>query len=93
LDRPGTAKLFSDIDGSENLFEPVLKMDAARMSKKSNKALMNGSQAEREADRAQANREELTERIAQAIRQDGKVEPLKGLHFNRISLPAAPCHK
>jgi len=46
---------------------------------------MNGQQAKREADRAQAHRDELTERIAQAIRQDGTIEPLKGLHFYRSS--------
>jgi pimeloyl-ACP methyl ester carboxylesterase len=48
--------------------------------------------AEREAKRAQANRDELTERIAQAICQDGTIEPLKGLHFNRVSKPVEPCH-
>lgn len=53
---------------------------------------MNDSQEKREADRAQANRGELTERIAQAIQSDGKIEPLKGLHFNRTSSPAEPCH-
>lgn len=54
--------------------------------------LINNSQAISSVDRAQANREELKERIAQAIHRDGKIEPLKGLHFNRISLPAEPCH-
>jgi AraC-like DNA-binding protein len=54
--------------------------------------LVNDPQTEREADRAQANREELTERIARAIRQDGTIEPLKGLHFNRSSSPAECIH-
>ena len=49
---------------------------------------MNDQQALREADRAQANRDELTQRIAQAIRHDGTIEPLKGLHFNRSSSPS-----
>ena len=53
---------------------------------------MNDSQALREASRAQANREELTELIAQAICQDGTIEPIKGLHFYRISSPSEPCH-
>ena len=53
---------------------------------------MNNLQARREADRAQANREELAERIAQAIHRDGTIETLKGLHFNRISSSAEPCH-
>jgi AraC-like DNA-binding protein len=44
-------------------------------------------QVEREAHRAQANREELVERIARAIRQDGGVEPLKDLHLYRTSSP------
>jgi AraC-like DNA-binding protein len=50
--------------------------------------LTNDSQAQRETDRAQANRAELTERMAQAISHDGKIEPLKGLHFNRSSSPS-----
>ncbi len=53
---------------------------------------MNDPQAKREADRVQANREELNERIAQAIRQDGTIELLKGLHFNRFSSPLECFH-
>ncbi|MBH8561876.1 AraC family transcriptional regulator [Nostoc sp. CENA67] len=53
---------------------------------------MNDQQARREADTAQANRDELTERISQTIRHDGTIEPLKGLHFNRTSSPVEPCH-
>jgi AraC-like DNA-binding protein len=49
-------------------------------------------QVEREAHRAQANRDELVELIAQAIREDGKVEPLKGLHLNRSSSPTESVH-
>jgi AraC-like DNA-binding protein len=67
-------------------------MKAAKTSEKSDRALMNDPQALREADRAQANREELTERIARAIRQDGIIEPLKGLHFNRSSSPSECLH-
>jgi AraC-like DNA-binding protein len=47
---------------------------------------------EREAHRAQASRDELVERIARAIRADGTVEPLKGLHLNRASSPKEPLH-
>jgi len=54
--------------------------------------LINDPQAKRKADRAQANRDELAERIARAIPQDGTTELLNGLHFNRISSPAKPCH-
>lgn len=67
-------------------------MNAAKTSENSDMDLINDQQAKREASRAQANRDELTERIAQAIPHDGTIEPLKGLHFNRISSPAEPCH-
>lgn len=67
-------------------------MNAAKTSEKSDMDLMNDSQAKREADRAQANRNELTERIAQAIRHDGTIEPHKGLYFNRSSSPSESCH-
>jgi AraC-like DNA-binding protein len=42
-------------------------------------------QGEREAHRAQANREELVEHITRANRKDGVIETLKGLHLNRSS--------
>ena len=67
-------------------------MNAAKTSEKSAMDLTKDPQAKREADRAQANRDELTERIAQTIRHDGTIEPLKGLHFNRSSSPSEPCH-
>ena len=49
-------------------------------------------QAEREAHRAQANRDELVELIARAVREDGKLEPLKGLYLNRTSSSAESVH-
>jgi AraC-like DNA-binding protein len=48
--------------------------------------------AAREPIRAQAGRKELAERIARVIREDGAVEPLKGLHLNRASAPKGPVH-
>jgi hypothetical protein len=60
-------------------------MNAAKPSEKPDRSLMNDQQAKRFADRAQAHRDELTERIAQAIRHDGTIEPLQGLHFYRSS--------
>jgi AraC-like DNA-binding protein len=54
--------------------------------------LMNRPRSEREAHRAQASRDELVERIARAIREDGTVEPLEGLHLNRSSSPTEPVH-
>ena len=67
-------------------------MNAAKTSEKSDIDLMNDPQAKREADRAQAHRDELKERIAQAIRHDGTIEPHKGLHFNRASSPSECLH-
>jgi AraC-like DNA-binding protein len=48
--------------------------------------------AEREAQRVQANREELVERIAQAMREDGTAQLHKGLHLSRSSSPTEPLH-
>src|SRR6266511_3742773 len=45
-----------------------------------------------EAQRAQANRAELVARIARAIRDDGRVEPLPGLSLHRSSSPTGPVH-
>ncbi len=44
------------------------------------------------AQRVQANRQELVARIARAIRDDGRVEPLHGLFLNRSSAPTKPSH-
>jgi AraC-like DNA-binding protein len=49
-------------------------------------------QVEREAQRSQTYREELVERIARAVREDGTVEPLEGLHLGRASLPLERIH-
>jgi AraC-type DNA-binding domain-containing proteins len=54
--------------------------------------VMIHQQAEREVQRMQANREELVERIARAMREDGTTQPLKGLHLFRSSLPTEPMH-
>lgn len=53
---------------------------------------MNPQQVEREAHRVQANRDELVERITRAVREDGTVEPLKGLFLHRSSAPKGPLH-
>jgi AraC-like DNA-binding protein len=42
--------------------------------------------------RVQSNRQELVTRIARAIPEDGRIEPLKGLYLNRISAPIGPVH-
>src|SRR5829696_1244810 len=43
--------------------------------------------SEREAQKAQANREELVERLMQVLPEDGTAEPLEGLLLNRASTP------
>jgi AraC-like DNA-binding protein len=54
--------------------------------------VMIHQQAEREAQQVQAHREELVERIARAMREDGTVQPLQGLHLSRSSWPLKPLH-
>jgi AraC-like DNA-binding protein len=49
--------------------------------------VMNQKPSEREAERMQANREELVERIGRTMRQDGTAQPLPGLHLYRHSFP------
>lgn len=51
---------------------------------------MDHREAEREAQRLQANREELVERLGRAVRSDGGVDPLPGVHFYRASGPTKP---
>jgi AraC-like DNA-binding protein len=43
-------------------------------------------------DKLSINREELVERIARAIREDGTAQPLQGLHLYRHSVPLEPVH-
>ncbi|HEY2289808.1 MAG TPA: AraC family transcriptional regulator [Thermoanaerobaculia bacterium] len=45
-----------------------------------------------ETHRVYAHREELAERIARAVPEDGAVEPLQGLRLNRASAPTEPLH-
>ncbi len=47
---------------------------------------------EREAERMQANREELVERITRAMREDGTIQPLQGLYLHRHSIPLERVH-
>jgi AraC-like DNA-binding protein len=49
-------------------------------------------QAAREAQRMQADREELVERIAAAVQEDGIIEPLPGLHLARLSTSLGKVH-
>jgi len=49
--------------------------------------LMHSHPSEREAQIAQANREELVERMARVCREDGPVHPLEGIQLYRSSSP------
>jgi AraC-like DNA-binding protein len=53
---------------------------------------INHPQAAREAQRAQANRDELVERLARAVPRDGTLEPLKGLYLQRVSASTEPVY-
>jgi AraC-like DNA-binding protein len=53
---------------------------------------INEPQIERDVLRMQTGREELVERILQALPQDGAAQPLEGLHLFRSSTPLAPVH-
>ncbi len=54
--------------------------------------VMIRQQTDREAERLQANREELVERIARAMREDGITQPFQGLHLYRRSSPLELLH-
>lgn len=53
--------------------------------------MMNVTRSQ-QATRAQAEREELAERIANVLARDGAAEPQPGLHFQRIGSPTEPLH-
>jgi AraC-like DNA-binding protein len=54
--------------------------------------LIDRPASEHEARKAQAGRDELVERIARTVREEGTVEPLEGLHLNRASSPTEPVY-
>ena len=53
---------------------------------------LKDQQTEREAQRAQANREELMAQIMSALPQDDVIEPLSGLRLVRLSAPDEKFH-
>jgi AraC-like DNA-binding protein len=65
----------------------ILQMDVGETREEVPMDVINQQQAEREAQRMQANREELVERVGRAIREDGTVQPFSGLHLYRHSFP------
>jgi AraC-type transcriptional regulator N-terminus len=70
----------------------ILQMSERETREEDPMDVMIHQQAEHEAQRVQANREELVVRIGRAIREDGTVQPLQGLHLSRCSLPLKPVH-
>jgi len=64
----------------------IFKMSDRETSKEANMDSRRRQPVEREAQRVQANRDELVEHIARAIREDGTVAPLKGLRLYRSSV-------
>lgn len=53
---------------------------------------MNQQHREREMQQEHCNREELVERMAHAIPEDGRIEPFKGLFLARSSAPMEPVY-
>src|SRR5438874_13606900 len=53
---------------------------------------MNARATKRDAQRAQNNREELVERIAQALPEDGILDAFPGFRLARSSRPTGPVH-
>jgi len=70
----------------------ILQIENGETREEEAQNVMIQKPAEREAELMQANREELVERIARAMREDGTVQPLQGLHLSRSCLPLAPIH-
>src|SRR5215210_2301742 len=70
----------------------IIEMGDAGTSGEATMDLMNRPQSEREAHGARASRDELAERIARAIREDGTAEPLEGLRLRRASSPTETGH-
>ncbi len=54
--------------------------------------IINHQQVEREAQEMQANREELVERIAHTLCEDGVIEPLQGVYLARASTAMKKVH-
>jgi AraC-like DNA-binding protein len=70
----------------------VFEMGDAETSEEVTIDLMNSQQSEHEASRAQASRDELAERVARAVREDGAVEAPGGLRLLRRSSPTPKDH-
>jgi hypothetical protein len=53
---------------------------------------MNPKESKREAQRMQSDKEELVERIARALPEDGALDPFPGFRLARSSKPTEPVH-
>ena len=62
------------------------------MSSMNQKPIEREKETEREVQRDRSNREELVERIARAIPEDGMREPIKGLCLARSSRTDEPVY-
>lgn len=51
-----------------------------------------GRETERDAQRMQANRAELVERLGDILREDGVIQPVSGVHLGRLSGPTRKIH-
>jgi hypothetical protein len=80
------------ISANDCLILHIFQMDDGETREEVPMDVMNHQPAEREAELMQANREELVERIARAMREDGTAQPIQGLHLNRRSSPRAPVY-
>jgi len=70
----------------------ILDMDDAETREEAPMDSTNQRQSEREVQRVQTSHEELIERLARAIRDDGTTEPLAGLRLRRASSPTELGH-
>lgn len=70
----------------------IFPMDDGEIHIEVSMDVINYQPTEREVHRVQANREELVERIGQAVREDGTIQSMGGLHLSRSSLPLKPVH-
>jgi hypothetical protein len=66
-------------------------MDAGK-AKRGFMETISSQPADRQAQRMQANREELVERIKRSVPEDEVIQPLAGLYLARASVPRERVH-
>ena len=79
------AKRASERKGSH--FGSILMNQLAARKQRGEDEFMNHREAKREAQRMQSNREELVERMARVLPEDGSLEALPGFFLGRSSKP------